>query len=114
MISSSRQLAMVKSVAADPGLHALVETFLKDVDVVIAEGYRDFSAHRVEVVRREIGGPLCADQEAIAFVTDMAGRPDVPCFGLEEVVPLADMIEQRFLGKAPWRTAPSTHKETVT
>ncbi len=113
VISSSRQVAMVKSVAEDPGIYALVETLLDGVDVVIAEGYREMAAQRVEVVRKEVSEhPLCADHEVIAFVTDTAWGASAPCFGLHEVRSVVDMLERRFLSSAPRLSVSPTETES--
>jgi molybdopterin-guanine dinucleotide biosynthesis protein B len=101
VISSARQVAMVKSVPADPGLPELAATLLGDMDIIITEGYRKPAQHRVEVVRSAINDvPLCAEDEVIAFVSDRRRSADVPCFGLEEIESLADMLEQQLLASA--------------
>ncbi|NIR00890.1 MAG: molybdopterin-guanine dinucleotide biosynthesis protein B [Gemmatimonadales bacterium] len=109
VIASASKVAMVmvKSVTADPGPYALASTLLGDMDIIIAEGYRKLGRHRVEVVCSATGAPpLCAEDEVIAFVSDARPSAIVPCFGIEEIGSLADMLEQKLLSSAPISSLP--------
>jgi molybdopterin-guanine dinucleotide biosynthesis protein B len=93
VISSASQMAMIKSVPADPGLHGIVRSLFDDVDIVIAEGYRATSEHKVEVVRAAISHtPLCSEGEVLAFVSDVWRSGRVPCFSLTEVEALVELL----------------------
>ena len=79
-----------------------MQTYLFDVDIILAEGFKGQTLPKIEIFRTSSGHkePLCMeDGTLIAFVTDSAHRPDVPVFGLEEVERLADFIEETHLRK---------------
>ena len=73
--------------------------YFKDVDLVITEGYKAGNKPKIEIVRaaRHPEPLLKDDAFLIAVVTDVDLQLKVPIFGFEDVVPLADMIEKKFL-----------------
>nr|NJM04588.1 molybdopterin-guanine dinucleotide biosynthesis protein B [Desulfobacula sp.] len=79
-----------------------MRTYLFDVDIILAEGFKGQPLPKIEIFRTAGGhkAPLCMkDNSLIAFVTDSSHKPDVPVFGLEEVGRLADFIEKNHLRK---------------
>ena len=92
--------------AAEMPLSELVERFLWDADIVLAEGFKSAAEPTIEVFRFVNGGePLSfADPEAssgtIALVTDRTGMDvSIPVFDLGDsnfVGKLADFLEERF------------------
>ena len=83
-----------------PGTIAMVRNdYFNDVDLVITEGYKKGNKPKIEIVRsaRHCEPLLQDDELLIAVVTDVDLQLRVPKFGFEEVVPLADMIEEKFL-----------------
>jgi len=73
--------------------------YFNDVDLVITEGYKKGNKPKIEIVRsaRHCEPLLKDDTLLIAVVTDVDLQLNVPKFGFEDVVPLADMIEKKFL-----------------
>jgi len=73
--------------------------YFNDVDLVITEGYKSGNKPKIEVVRsaRHSKPLLANDKYLIAVVTDVDLQLKVPKFGFEDVVPLVDMIEKKFL-----------------
>jgi molybdopterin-guanine dinucleotide biosynthesis protein MobB len=73
--------------------------YFNDVDLVITEGYKAGNKPKIEVVRSARNSePLLKDDALlIAVVTDVDLQLKVPIFGFEDVVPLANMIEKKFL-----------------
>jgi len=88
-------------------LSELVERFLWDADVVLAEGFKAASEPKVEVFRDAPGSePLFDPDEerssrTLALVTDRSGiQLPIPVFDLNDqgvVVGLADFLEHKFL-----------------
>lgn len=76
--------------------------YLGDVDLILGEGFKTFSLPKIEIFRKDCphNAPLCLeDPNLVAFVTDTDLRPaEKPCFGLEDIKGLADLVEQNFLG----------------
>jgi molybdopterin-guanine dinucleotide biosynthesis protein B len=85
----------------------LVERFLWDADIVLAEGLKASPEPKIEVFREGGGaGPLFAEEEAlaartVALVTDRpGGDTSIPLFFLGDpafIVGLADFVEGLFL-----------------
>ncbi len=73
--------------------------YFKDVDLVITEGYKAGNKPKIEIVRsaRHSEPLLKYDTHLIAVVTDVDLQLKVPIFGFEDVVPLADLIEEKIL-----------------
>lgn len=90
-------IAMVRN-DHDGDLDSLLGYF-NDVDLVITEGYKSENKPKIEVVRsvRHSKPLLANDKTLIAVVTDIDLQLKVPKFGFEDIVPLADMIEEKFL-----------------
>jgi molybdopterin-guanine dinucleotide biosynthesis protein B len=78
---------------------SFLENHLTDMDVIIAEGYKNAGFPKIEVYRPQAQEvPVCLNDDAlIAIVTDADFNISVPVFGLEESKRLADFIEQQYL-----------------
>lgn len=78
---------------------SLLEKHLSDMDVIIAEGFKNAGFPKVEVFRSQAHeAPICRnDKTLIAVVTDDEITLDVPVFGLEESERLSDFIEREYL-----------------
>jgi len=72
VVSSPEKLAYVGKVADELALEEIARRFFAGCDIVVAEGYKDTSPHKVEIFRREAGHetPLCGPGETLALVTD--------------------------------------------
>jgi molybdopterin-guanine dinucleotide biosynthesis protein len=67
------------------------------VDLVVTEGYRGAAALKIELSRKAHSTELTARlDDLLAIVTDQRFDIDVPQFGLEDAVPVADFIVERF------------------
>jgi molybdopterin-guanine dinucleotide biosynthesis protein B len=87
-------------------LRELVERFLWDADIVLAEGFKSAPEPKIEIFRMgthsapffDPGDPACA--RTLALVTDDAElKAPIPVFSLEDpelVRPLADFVETSF------------------
>ena len=69
---------------------------IHDVDLILVEGYKQEDLPRIGVCRAATGKSLPAPVDLYAaVVTDdpsLCRGTDVPCFGLDDVAPLADFI----------------------
>lgn len=95
MVVAPQTIAMVKSLPS--AKLAELEKYFDDVDLVLTEGFKSGPMPKIEVFRRAAHSePLCrGDDRLIAFVTDAAIDLGVPAYGLNDVVQLADLIEER-------------------
>ena len=99
-ISSPMKVAIIKDVAAEESLDGLATKYFSDVDIILTEGYKRENNPKIEVFRSYVHDkPLCTnDSRLIALVSDISLDLGVPCFGLEDIDQLADLVESKFLG----------------
>lgn len=97
VIASPNRIAHIQKLDRELTLPEIVAT-IHDADIVLTEGYKRGPAPKIEVSRAERSRELiCAPEELVAIATDQPYDLDVPQFGLDDVVGLADLIEERFL-----------------
>lgn len=97
VIASPNRIAHIQKLDRELTLPEIVAT-IHDADIVLTEGYKRGPAPKIEVSRAERSRELiCAPEELVAIATDHPYDLDVPQFGLDDVVGLADLIEERFL-----------------
>jgi len=71
---------------------------IRDVDIILTEGYKQAGKPTIEIVRSEISStPLNIRQERFAIASDVSLDLGVPRFDLDDVTGIADLIEQTFL-----------------
>jgi len=66
---------------------------ITDVDIILAEGYKSGKWPRIAIQRGATRKPLpIPAEDCFAIVTDVPGQTDKPCFDLEDICGLADLI----------------------
>ena len=97
LLASPGRIAMVKD--DDNGTLDSLEKYLRDMDLIITEGYKRENKPKIEVYRAsQHKEPCCLkDDNLIAFVTDADIDVKVPKFGSNEIEKLADLIEKKYL-----------------
>ena len=72
---------------------------ISDVDIILTEGYKSGAWPKIAVRRNATGKPLpLPASECFAVVTDVPEQTETPCFGLDDLSGLADLIISK-LGK---------------
>jgi molybdopterin-guanine dinucleotide biosynthesis protein MobB len=102
VISSPEKLALVADTDRDHTLAEIRERFIRDVDLIVSEGYKREVHPKIEVFRSELHRELLCttDENLVAIAGDPPDPPEqVPVFDLDEPGPLCDFIERRFLVK---------------
>lgn len=95
VISSPQKLALLKETGRDLGLRELASLVPWGYDLVLAEGFKQSNAPKIEVYRREQGGELLTPPgQLLALVTDEPLEVGVPQFAKDDIAPLADLIEK--------------------
>lgn len=71
----------------------------KGVDLIIAEGYKQEPLPKIEVLRAEYSTERVreGDPHLVAVVSDFSYGGHLPHFGLDDVGPICDFIETRFV-----------------
>lgn len=108
-ISSVQRFAVLGQVERELTPRQVVERYLGDVDIALAEGFKRSDQPKIELCRSARSTELiCPPEELVAVISDL--RFDVPCpqFDLEDVHGVADLLQQRFLrSPATTPTSPS-------
>ncbi|MDR9502519.1 MAG: molybdopterin-guanine dinucleotide biosynthesis protein B [Desulfurivibrionaceae bacterium] len=101
ILSSPAGIGMTRDVEYDTPIPELVARYFHDMDLVCTEGYKWEGYPKVEVFRRAIGGEPLAGRNATwaAFVSDARIATDLPCFGLDDIGPLADFLIATYIKK---------------
>ncbi len=100
LISSASKIAMVLDSDHDHSLKELRDKFVRDVDLVLAEGYKREDLPKIEVFRSSHHKEMLCSKEdnLIAVAGDPPAPPHgTPVFDLNDPVALANFIEQEFL-----------------
>jgi len=96
-ITSPNKIVLIKPVAQDLTLEEIVRFLGEDYDIILAEGFKQSSAPKIEVHRREVGPPLSTVRKLIAIVTDEPLETKTKQFSLQDIKGLADLLEEGFI-----------------
>jgi molybdopterin-guanine dinucleotide biosynthesis adapter protein len=100
VISSPEKMAMVADTDHDHALSEIRDKFIRDVDLILTEGYKREEHPKIEVFRSELKRELLCqkDDNLAAIAGDPANPPEgVPVFDLNEPGPLCDFIVTQFV-----------------
>ena len=99
VLASPGKVAVMADTEGDPGLGELGERFIRDVDVILAEGFKKNPHPKIEVFRKSLGKEfLSGDDEALMAVAgDDPGGLRVPRYSLDDITGLVDLIVGRVL-----------------
>ena len=74
---------------------------IHDVDLILAEGYKQANKPSIEVLRSANSQELIgSDEQRVALASDIPCNTKAPRFDLDDVNGIAGFIEEHFLGKA--------------
>ncbi|MBM3153817.1 MAG: molybdopterin-guanine dinucleotide biosynthesis protein B [Chloroflexi bacterium] len=95
--SSPDGIVLVKPTTYDPPLEEITRLFNEDYDIVIAEGFKQCDAPKIEVHRKQIGAPLCGLKNLVAVVTDEPLQSSVRQFQIDDIESLTDFVESNLI-----------------
>jgi molybdopterin-guanine dinucleotide biosynthesis protein MobB len=96
-IVSPDQVVLIKPVAQEPDLNDIARLFGEDYDIILAEGFKQSSAPKLEVHRKAVGPPLSHTNNLIAIATDEPLETKTRQFSLHDIKGLADLLENTFI-----------------
>ncbi|TET75327.1 MAG: molybdopterin-guanine dinucleotide biosynthesis protein B [Dehalococcoidia bacterium] len=100
VISSPQKFALIRKVDHDSSLAELSRFIGSDFDIILAEGFKQDKAPKIEVHRQELGRDLlCAQEELLALATDESMDLNIPQYSPDDALGLVDLIEKRYLNK---------------
>jgi molybdopterin-guanine dinucleotide biosynthesis protein B len=98
VLSSPERVAVIRRLDQEMTLDAVVSAYLRDMDLVITEGYKTGPKKKIEVSRRERSQELVSPvQDLTAIVTDQSFDLPVPHFGFDDAEAVADLLEREIL-----------------
>jgi len=96
-VSSPDRIVLIKPVAQEPTLDEIARLLGEDYDIILTEGFKQGSAPKIEVHRKEAGPPFKDIKKLIAIVTDEPLETKARQFSPEDVKSLADLLEKGFI-----------------
>ena len=103
-ISTPNSTAVIRDEAQEPDIREIVERYLYDTEIVLAEGYKDARIPKIMMVDRANSESveLAKQDMAIAIVSkDAVDISGLTCFKPDDISPIVDFIEERYLNKEP-------------
>ena len=96
-VSSAGRFALIEKRAVELPLNTILER-IKDVDLIIVEGYKRENLPKIEVFRSESGNEsLGVLPGLLAVVSDILLYPGVRHFEHDQITALADYLESAYL-----------------
>jgi len=96
-ISSPEKIVIIKPVEQDSTLGDVAHLLGDDYDIILAEGFKQDNAPKIEVHRKDNGSPLKGIKKLIAIVTDEPLETKARQFSLEDINSLVDLLEKGFI-----------------
>ena len=99
VIASPQQIAVIEDVSKDYELSELRDRYIRDVDIILSEGFKGNPHPKIEVIRSEMKhDPLCsAEDNLMVIVSDEPVDRGVPCLDIDDIQGVANLIEDKFL-----------------
>ena len=97
VISSPDKIVLVKPVTQALTLDEIAPLFAEDYDIILTEGFKQDSAPKIEVHRREVGPPFSKLKKLVAIATDEPLETSTRQFSLDDIKGLADLLEDGFI-----------------
>ncbi|KXK32951.1 MAG: molybdopterin-guanine dinucleotide biosynthesis protein [Candidatus Brocadia sinica] len=86
VVASQKMTGIIRMTSEEIPLPEIVNTYLHDMDIILAEGYKTQAIPKIEVLRSEIGAELvCKDDlNLMAVVGDKKPEIDIPFFHIND------------------------------
>ena len=97
VVSSPEKIVMIKPVERDSTLDDVTHFLGEGYDIILTEGFKQGSAPKIEIHRKNAGPLLKGVKRLIAIVTDEPLEAKARQFSLEDIKGLADLLEKGFI-----------------
>ncbi len=104
VVASKKMTGILRMASREIPLPEIVNSHLHDMDIILAEGYKNQTIPKIEVLRSEVGTELLCkdDQNLTAVVGDTKPAINIPFFPIgDEASPIVDFLLSRL--KKPLR-----------
>ena len=101
LLSSPVGIGLIQDTAEDTPVEDLVSRHFQNVDLVVVEGYKWSTLHKIEVFRSAVyDEPMQEPGETlIAMVSDVEIRQDLPWFKYDEIGSLVEFILEKIVNQ---------------
>jgi len=96
-VSSPDNIVLIKPVAQEATIDEVASLLGEDYDIILAEGFKQGNAPKIEVHRKDAGSTLTVLKKQIAIMTDEPLETKARQFSLEDSGALADLLEKGFI-----------------
>ncbi len=99
VIACPTRVALIEDIKRDYSLDEIRDNYIKNADVILAEGFKGNPFPKIEVFRSELKRELLCGKEdnLLAIAADAHLDTDVPCFDINDIRSITDLIENKFL-----------------
>jgi molybdopterin-guanine dinucleotide biosynthesis protein MobB len=95
VIVAEHKVATIRQVEVEPNLSEIIRG-MKDVDLILTEGFHWEGQHKIEVLRAERSREMLEEQtNLLAIVTDVENEFSIPTFTFGQIAEIADFLQQR-------------------
>ncbi len=99
VIACPTRVALIEDIDHDYSLDEIKDKYIQNVDVILAEGYKGNPFPKIEVCRAALKRELLCGKgdNLLALAADTKLDVGVPCFDMNDIKSIADLIENKFL-----------------
>ncbi|MBN1471499.1 MAG: molybdopterin-guanine dinucleotide biosynthesis protein B [Syntrophaceae bacterium] len=99
VIACPSRVALIEDIKHDYSLDEIRNNYIKNADVILAEGFKGNPFPKIEVFRSELKRELLCGKEdnLLAIAADAHLDTDVLCFDINDIRSITDLIENKFL-----------------
>jgi len=99
VMASPTQVAVLEDADRDYALEDIRDRYIRDADIILAEGFKGNPFPKIEVYRANLKRELLCgrDDNLLAVAADARLDVGAPCVDLDDVKSLADLIENKIL-----------------
>jgi molybdopterin-guanine dinucleotide biosynthesis protein B len=110
-VSSPDKVVLIKPVDQDASLDEVAYLLGEDYDIILAEGFKQGNAPKIEVHHKDAGPLLRGIKKLIGIVTDEPLETKARQFSFDDVSTLVDLLEKGFI--KPQAERVSLHVDNV-
>ena len=96
-IISPDQMVIIKPILEAPDLTEIAHLLGKDIDIILAEGFKQSNTPKLEVHRKAVGPLLSKINNIIAIATDEPLETKATQFSLHDIKGIAAFLENSFI-----------------
>ena len=97
VVSTTDKLILIKPTRAEPTMEQIAHLLGEEYDIILAEGFSQGDAPKIEVHRKQAGPPLAKVRKLVAIATDEPLDTKARQFSLDDTKGLADLLEKGFI-----------------